>query len=481
MSLTVKNLKNFIKELVPLTKKELPKFLCLTFMMFLITYIHNILKISKDTLIISHVGAENISALKMWLVAPSSVIFMLIYIRLTDFLSRSRLFHLLSWFLLSYFILFAWFLYPNRHALVINYFQNIASSGSSFRYLATIVANWHYSLFFLFSEMWITLMYTISVWEMTNHITSTQEAKRLYPIFGITGQSGLMMASILAKKFVVSETNWQLALNKTIASVAISGVLLSLTLIILGKIVGIQLLNNKESSTDSKTKPKTKPSIFSSLKCITTSKTVLLITSIIFCYSFTISLIEGLWKKSMGLNFAHNPNQIQYFIGNVDLYISLLSISFALIGSYLIKTIKWRTSMLITPITAIIVGSIFFIFMLKATKVSTTSSSLALTAAMYAGAIYVIVVRAIKHTLFDTTKEISYMSLDSDLKTKGKAAAEMIGARFGKGGSSFAQQILLMVCSGSTLLGLTPIFAVIYFIVMFCWLRSSYLLGSQKN
>jgi AAA family ATP:ADP antiporter len=102
-----------------------------------------------------------------------------------------------------------------------------------------------------------------------------------------------------------------------------------------------------------------------------------------------------------------------------------------------------------------------------------------LAAAVYFGAISHIFARATKHTIFDATKEMVYIPLDDDLKTKGKAAAETVGARFGKGAGAFIQQLLLVALPGLTLLDLAPIISGIFLVILLWWVYSVFVLNKH--
>jgi len=322
--------------------------------------------------------------------------------------------------------------------------------------------------------MWVTIMLSISLWQTANHITTTEESKRFYPLLGLAAQFGLMIASLLSQASVAQGTDWQPTLNNVTASITIAGILLSLTIVVLGKTIGVENLNSTGPGLCAPKKAKHKISLADSLKCIVSSKPILLIASLLLCYNISINLVEGVWKKSIEILFSNDANHIHHFMSSVNFYISVLSIVFALIGVYIMRACKWKTSALITPITFAIAGGIFFLAMIfRNNAYILTMGVSALNIAVYFGAMHNITARSTKHTLFDSTKEMAYIPLSDDLKTKGKAAAEMIGMRFGKGSGAFMQQVLLTIFSTLTLIELAPAISLIFLVVMAWWIYST--------
>lgn len=466
--------RNTIKKFIPVRKNELAKFLCTASLILSIVYIHSILHIAKDVLVISHLGTESISAIKIWGVLPTSLLLMFLYIKLSDKLSRAQLFYVMNWFFISYFVLFALVLYPHREMLSINISNAVILKLPSLKYLFRIISNWHYSSFYIFSEGWLIIMLSISFWQTANHITSVEESKRFYPLFGAFAGLGKMIASILSVSCVAKCANWQPTLNNVTISIVIAGVAISVSLFTLEKIIGKDIFNLQKGHF----KPKSKINIKENLKYIFSSKIILLITSLLLCYSIALNIVEGVWKKSIEISFISNANQIQHFISRVDICISILSIICTFVGVYILRLFKWRTAALITPAVILIIGGIFFlaIFFKDLPWVLALQSSM-IVMAVYIGAIYNIFSRSLKHVLFDPTKEMVYIPLDDDLKTKGKAAAEIIGLRFGKGSGAFIQQGLLAVFPMLTLLDLAPIISVIFIIMLVLWFYSVFALN----
>ena len=116
----------------------------------------------------------------------------------------------------------------------------------------------------------------------------------------------------------------------------------------------------------------------------------------------------------------------------------------------------------------------FFLFMLlRDTSYVLALQTSAIALAVCFGAIHNVFTRSSKNVLFDPTKEMVYIPLNDDLQIKGKAVAETIGMRFGRGsGAAIIQQVLLGVFPAMTLLDLSPILFGIFLLVLVWWFYS---------
>ena len=98
---------------------ELKKLIPMLLLMFFINFNYTILRDTKDALIVTAPGsgAETIPFLKVWGVLPVAVLFMLIYAKLSNVLSKTRLFYVTIGGFLAFFVLFKLVLYPLKDAL----------------------------------------------------------------------------------------------------------------------------------------------------------------------------------------------------------------------------------------------------------------------------------------------------------------------------------------------------------------------------
>jgi AAA family ATP:ADP antiporter len=169
-------------------------------------------------------------------------------------------------------------------------------------------------------------------------------------------------------------------------------------------------------------------------------------------------------------------------MSNYVFWTGIASMVIIIFAGNILRACKWFTAAIITPLLFVIVGSLFFIFVLFKEDLTTILSSIGLTqlsASVFHGAVVILLSKSTKYALFDPTKEMSYIPLDEEMKVKGKAVVEVVGGRMGKGGGAWINAGLLSIISGSTFFTIVPYTFSIFIIVCLSWLLIVKLLSNE--
>ncbi len=487
---TTKQFGKWRSMLWPIHGFELKKLLPMLALMFFINFNYTILRDTKDALVVTAPGsgAEIIPFLKVWGVLPIAVLFMLIYAKLSNILSKTKLFYSTILGFLGFFLLFNFVLYPARDVLHPTEFadkmQAILPEGLSG--LVAIVRNWTFSLFYIMSELWGSMAMSLLFWGFANDITKVSESKRFYAMFGIGANLAMLPSGELIKYF-----------NGIGSSVAPGvdgfGIALNyLTLLVMGAglaTMGVYWWINKNVLTDKrfydpkdvkKKKDKPKMPLKESFAYLLRSKYLLCIAILVIGYGVSIQLVEVTWKNQVKLQYP-SPTEYGSFMGLFSQCTSILTLFMMMfVGGNVIRRFGWKTGALFTPVVLLATGIAFFAFVIFRDNLGGMITALGTSPLMLAvifGTVQNIMSKSTKYSLFDPTKEMAYIPLDQESKVKGKAAIDVVGARFGKAGGALINQGLI-VATGSIAL-IAPYVAVVMIVVLGGWILAARSLGKQ--
>lgn len=228
-----------------------------------------------------------------------------------------------------------------------------------------------------------------------------------------------------------------------------------------------------------KAKTKTKLGIKESWQYLAQSKYIRNLATLVIAYGMSINIVEVSWKGKLKAAYP-NPNEYSAFMGQFSSATGAVTLAMMLIGRQIFEKFGWGVAALVTPISILVTGSIFFSLILFNDALLPMIASLGTTPLMLAvivGAMQNILSKASKYSLFDPCKEMAYIPLDAEQKTKGKAAVDVIGNPLGKSGGSLIQQFLIF--GTGSLAASTPALAVILVATTFMWIRASRSLNKQ--
>ncbi|CAK8162590.1 ADP,ATP carrier protein 1 [Candidatus Xenohaliotis californiensis] len=476
----------------PIHRYELKKFLPMSFLIFCILFIYTVARNTKDSLIATApaAGPEAMSYLKSLFVISSAFLFVVLYAKLANIFSAEKLFYILVSFFLIYFACFAFILYPNVNSLHpnINTIHNLQESFPRLRFLFSVYAVWTYSLFYIFSELWGSVCVSLLFWQFANEIVKTNEAKRFYPLFVLIGNLSLILAGTIVSKLSANSNieninlYWGTTLKKLMSIVIIIGIMCMIVYRWMQTNVLTDPKYYDNSSAKSSKKKKPKLSVLESFKYIFSSPYIGLIAMLVISYGMSIHLVEILWKKQLSLNFKGNPGGYNAFMGQFSRYTGIITIAIIFLTKNTIRKFGWLSAAIITPLALAISGAAFFL-LLK----SNSNKELCILGACYTATYVAVIVGAMqniatkgsKYSFFDPTKEMAYIPLDQELKTKGKAAVDVVGGRLGKAGGGWAVMILFFITAAKDAMVLANYFIVIVSIIVILWIISVFALNTR--
>lgn len=456
----------------PVHKNEYWKLLPLLFMKFFASFNFVILQATKDTLVVTGKGsgAEVIPILKGGVVLGFAFLATVIYAKLSNILTRTQLFYAAIFPFLIFFALYGFVLYPNRELLSPQESADwlVSLLGKSREHWVVVYRYWTESLFFLMAELWGGIVIALLFWGFANRMNSLSEASRFYNIFSAGGHVGVICSSPLIWFFATTYGPDDYGLTVKFLMTIVTGATAAM-------MFAFWWLNKKAalSSQESQKKKRSNESLQKNLLYVLKSPYLGCIALMVIGYGLSVNIIEVTWKAILKIQYPHSADY-QAFMGIVAGLTGVVSLLLALfVGGNVIRRLGWYTAAQSTPLvlglgTALFLTSYFFVFSTDQPVASLTFGAINLV--VITGAIHNVLCKSMKYCLFDTTKEMAYIPLDEESQVKGKAAVDVVSARFGKSGSSWLQAGLLELVGTGSILSITSYLAPFVIVAMVAWM-----------
>ncbi len=449
------------------------KALPLVIVSFFLAFNYFILKALKETLLVTapDAGAEAIPFVKMWFLFPASLFFLGAFTWAATRISfRFAIASIIALFLLSY-ALFTYVCYPFRESLHLHRLaddlQRILPDG--WKGFSAVVRYWSYSLFYVASECWCTMIYSVVFWGYANAVTKLHDAKEVYPFLTLAGTLAALAAGPLAI-FLTSErfaevfaSPFDFSLYSLTALVLLCGI--SALWIFLQYCPAVPSLETNQH----KKEPflKTFASVFK-------SRYLMLLALIGLTYNLVINLSDVIWKNEV-LKLYPDPKDFTGYLSYFTISVGLVSTAFTLFVSRpLLKKYGWTKTALLTPIITLVTGAFFFAALFLSTNQAALITAPAVT---FLGSLHICLSSGGKYTLFEPAKEMAFIPLSPSEKIHGKAAIDGVGTRLGKTASSLVYQTLFTVLP--TVSACIPFVAVLVFIGICICIQSVLALGKR--
>merc|ERR1719271_702368 len=156
------------KKFLGMTGKEAKKIVPLSMMFFCILFNYTILRNTKDVLVVTApgAGAEIIPFLKTYVQLPGAILFSAFYATLCNKFEQGQIVIGVITGFLAFYASFAWILYPNLAILHPSAFCDTLTATLPLAFKAPIALfrNWTFTLFYLFAELWGSVVLSLLFW-----------------------------------------------------------------------------------------------------------------------------------------------------------------------------------------------------------------------------------------------------------------------------------------------------------------------------
>ena len=402
-----------LKSIIP-PKNERKKLLPLGMIFFFNLFIYTILRDTKDVLMVTAPGsgAEVIPFLKTYVNLPAAIGFTVLYSKLCNKMEQKNVFYTCTLPFLAFFGLFATAIYPNVGVLHPNMFVDHLASvlPAGFSAPLSIIRNWSYALFYVMAEMWGSVVVSLLFWSFANEITTVDEAKKYYPLFGMGANVALIFSgqyvkwvSAIRKALPPGVDAWGVSLKYLMGAVVASG----FSMLGLFSYMQKNVVNDPTSDVDkSKIKPKkakVKMGMRESAKFLMNSEYIRNLATLVISYGMCINIVEVTWKSKLKMAFP-NPNDYSSFMGNFSSATGAVTLVMMLLGRTIFQKFGWRTAALVTPTMIGITGCAFFGLTIFGSTFAPVATALGTTPLMLA-----VLVGAAQNILSKSSK-VSYSS-----------------------------------------------------------------------
>ncbi|KAL4559949.1 hypothetical protein LXL04_032095 [Taraxacum kok-saghyz] len=461
----------------------LKKIVPLGLMFFCILFNYTILRDTKDVLVVTAKGssAEIIPFLKTWVNLPMAIGFMLLYTKLANVLSKKALFYTVILPFIAFFGAFGFVLYP-----LSGYVHPTALADRLLEFLGprflgplAIMRIWSFCLFYVMAELWGSVVVSVLFWGFANQITTVEEAKKFYPLFGLGANVALIFSGRTVKYF----SNMRKHLGPGVDGWAISLKYMMSIVVLMGfAICGLYWWVNTFVPLPTRSKKKKeKPNMttMESLKFLASSPYIRDLATLVVAYGISINLVEVTWKSKLKAQFP-SPNEYSSFMGDFSTATGIATFTMMLLSQWIFNKYGWGVAAKITPTVLLLTGVGFFSLILFGDPLGPGLMKFGITpllAAVYVGAMQNIFSKSAKYSLFDPCKEMAYIPLDEDTKVKGKAAIDVVCNPLGKSGGALIQQF--MILTFGSLANSTPYLGGVLLVIVVAWLGAAKSLDTQ--
>jgi AAA family ATP:ADP antiporter len=420
------------------------RFFTLFSLMFSVVCLLNInyclLRSARNALAVADLGggAQVIPIYDLCGTIPGAVLMVFLLTRLLNRFSIQRVFLITLSVFLGFFLLFAFLVYPSLHL-----WKEIILGWTwlwGHEWLAVLLPQGASMIFFVMAELWKIALLTVLFWGLVNQYTALLDAKKLYAPLMLGTSIGTMLSGPIVRfctSDALSHGLWSRSLMLIVLSICLIGALVAWFYTLLW-------MQFSKKAPLLKERPADQPplSLRDSVRACVQSKYLSLLGWLTIAEYVAYTLGEVVFLDVLKQKYP-DPRQYCEYNGQLSFWYGLLTaLSALIITPILVKRCRWVVASLVMPVCLLVTEGAFFF------TLWTPSKEMPLDLLVLLGTIFFCSVRAAKYTMFDTSKELSFLLLPPLEKMQGKLIIDGICSRIGRGGASLLSIGLIQLFGG---------------------------------
>lgn len=425
-------------------------------LMFLIICLVNInfsiLRSARSALVIADKGgsAAFIPYFELFGTFPASILLTWALSRLMRFFSLRFIFSMTTTFFLTFFVVFAFWIYPCRAEIQAVLEAKLGSLFGLSRF-QVVFTHWPDMVFYIMAELWKVALLSVIFWGFINQNLPMEKAKRFYPPLMLGSSVGTILAGpivVFCTSFFswnllsLAEQRWQHSLYLLTFFLVICGLLSLVTFNSLFKRLHLETPQVVEP-TEKQPFSRRLLSLSSSLRHLLKSRYLSALLLIVLAEYIAYALGELIFLETLKEVYP-TPAEYCRYMGSLTLWTGILTAFSALIITpFCLQNYRWTFSAMIAPVLMIVLTFAFF-----AAVCLGKAGAVPLIAAVVLGSLHFCIGRSVKGTLFDATKELAFIPLSHEDQMRGKLIIDGIGSRLGRGTSSLLSILLFLLLGG---------------------------------
>jgi AAA family ATP:ADP antiporter len=451
------------------TAAEVRLFLPLALMMACILYNFGALRMLRDGIIVSYLGAEVLSFAEIYVSLPLAFLTTMGMFALYERGNLRFVFMVVCSIFIVFFVLFGWVWYPHVDFWHIGQAtqDSLTRAYPNLRWIIVLWGHWSFALLHAVSELWAAALLNVLFWQLANATLSTEQAKRLYLLFGLVGNFGTIIAGKVLHAWAgVGKSDATYVQEMLMAVIGIT-----LVMMLLFRWIQPHLaLASRQTKAPGVAGRSGAVSVRSALMTVLRSPYLGLMTVMIMGYGISVAIVETQWRAYARI--LHPDTQsLTAYMGQFMVWIGMATMGFLCVGSVILRRFSWLTAGLIAPMMMGITSLLMLVITQWSGGMAGTVFHMStMVMISYVGAIQNVLVKSSKYTLFDATKEMAFIPLDPVLKTQGKAAVDLIGNRTARSCGAGIQTVMLMLMPSATLVQLGPWMLMIVLVCVTFWI-----------